>query len=181
MTSGIRAVTVLFAPLVLLAAGCSDSPPPSVPSPFIAQVGGEWNGNARLVSVTGYQGSNAECVSEDIDARIRAATLSDERVTFSVAQNDKALQVELRSATTGLTCEHQGNAALSTFAVNGSCDLEDTPVFRCTTGGVQPLAVVGSVVNATVTNQTMTGTWTNSYNSPRGNVILTYQYSAQRQ
>ena len=180
MKSGFRVFALFFAPLALLSAGCAQTPvPTSAPSPFIAQVGGEWSGSAKLVSVTGFQGSSGGCMASDIDARVRAASLSDERVTFSVTQSGKDLTaMQVRSTTTGLTCTHTGDASLTGVSASGQCE---TPKFQCANGTVEAPITVGSVVSGTVVNNTMSGTWTNSYNTAVGNVILTYQYTAQRQ
>ena len=64
MKSGFRVFALFFAPLALLSAGCAQTPvPTSAPSPFIAQVGGEWSGSAKLVSVTRSEEHTSELQS----------------------------------------------------------------------------------------------------------------------
>jgi hypothetical protein len=136
--------------------GCGESPtsPTANQLPFVGSFAGTWSGATVPVRVSG-----GECVGDDL----RASPPSINQGTVSLTQNATDVSAVIRSETTGLTCQYDGSASLTSFAATAvSCDAEI--LFRCSTGQARILRPVGSTFTATQNGTTAQGTVTTSYN-----------------
>ena len=187
------------AALIILAVGCAacgrdlNAPlaaVPTLPSPFVAQVAGEWAGTATLRQPVGGTFTDlGECIQQDLIAR-PASTIASAPMVLSMGQKDADVTARLASSSTGLACSYKGRASLSTVALNSaSCDAP-VLVVRCSLNRVRDLKLVGSSVTGTIDVQsgTFTGAVANTYNvflsgSDTGvaGVVLTYDYTARKQ
>jgi hypothetical protein len=189
MKSGLAIGTALLA--LVSAAGCTDStaasptsPTAPLSSPFAVSFSGLYNGSTRLASVSG-----GECVGADFGAQIASAV--PDLGTVTITQNRSQINAVVRSATTGLTCRYQGDAALATFALTAtSCDVEQI-LYRCSTGQARVLELVGSTMTASINGTTTQGVVAFSYNvfsdstedeqkRPVAGLILQHQFDASR-
>ena len=194
MNSGSR----VRAALIILAVGCAacgrdlNAPlaaVPTLPSPFVAQVAGEWAGTATLRQPVGGTFTDlGECIQQDLIAR-PASTIASAPMVLSMGQKDADVTARLASSSTGLACSYKGRASLSTVALNSaSCDAP-VLVVRCSLNRVRDLKLVGSSVTGTIDVQsgTFTGAVANTYNvfetgGPGvAGVVLTWDYTARKQ
>ena len=186
------------AALIILAVSCAacgrdlNTPltaAPTLPSPFVAQVAGEWAGAATLRQpVGGTLTDLGECIQQDLNAR-PANTIASAPMVLSMGQKDADVEARLTSSSTGLACSYKGRASLSTVALNSA--LCDAPVLvvRCSLDRVRDLKLVGSSVTGTIDVQsgTFTGAVANTYNvfetagSGVAGVVLTWDYTARKQ
>jgi len=187
------------AALIILAVSCAacgrdlNAPltaAPTLPSPFVAQVAGEWAGAATLRQPVGGSFTDlGECIQQDMIAR-PAISIASAPMVLSMGQKDADVTARLTSSSTGLACSYKGRAALSTVALNSA--LCDAPllVVRCSLDRVREMKLVGSSVTGTIDVQsgTFTGAVANTYNvflsgSETGvaGVVLTYDYTARKQ
>jgi hypothetical protein len=151
-------VLVVSAVLVVTGAlaGCGEdvTSPSANASPFIGQFAGTWAGVTVPVSISG-----GECVGDDL----RAAPPSFNAGTVTMTQTDAKLTAVIRSETTGLTCQYDGNASLTGFAASSvSCDADI--LFRCSNGQPRIIRPVGSTLTATQNGTIANGTVTTTYN-----------------
>jgi len=149
----VRAAVLIAAGAV---AGCGENPtsPTANQLPFVGQFAGAWSGATVPVRVDG-----GECVGNDL--RAAGGTLNEG--TVSITQKEADVSAIVRSTTTGLTCQYNGNASLTFFAASAdSCDAEI--LFRCSNGQPRILRPVGSTLTATQTGLTQQGTVTTTYN-----------------
>jgi len=195
MNSGSR----VRAALIILAVSCAacgrdlNAPltaAPTLPSPFVAQVAGEWAGAATLRQPVGGTFTDlGECIQQDLNAR-PANTIASAPMVLSMGQKDADVTARLTSSSTGLACSYKGRAALSTVALNSA--LCDAPVLvvRCSLDRVRDMKLVGSSVTGTIDVQsgTFTGAVANTYNvfltgkdEGVAGVVLTYDYTARKQ
>jgi hypothetical protein len=167
---------------------------PSIPTPFverIAQVGGQWAGQATLLPVEGTFTDLGECVQADLNERLATGAVSNE-VVLSIAQTNSDVTARLTSTGTGLACTYKGKAAADAVILDAaSCDAP-LVVVRCSIDRVRDMKLVGSTVTARVEPstdaRTIRGTVTNTYNvfvsgeqAGVGGVVLKYDYTARRQ
>ena len=197
MNSGSR----VRAALVILAVSCAacgrdaNSPitaAPTLPSPFVAQVAGEWAGAATLRQPVGGTFTDlGECIQQDLNAR-PANTIAAAPMVLSMGQKDADVEARLTSSSTGLACSYTGRATVGTVALYSVLKLCDAPVLvvRCSLDRVRDMKLVGSSVTGTIDAQrgTFTGAVANTYNvflsgSETGvaGVVLTYDYTARKQ
>lgn len=138
-------------------AGCAENPVTPTPgqSPFITgEFAGTWSGATVAARVSG-----GECVGADL----RASVPGIDQGTVTLTQNAADVTAVIRSATTGLTCQYDGSASFTGFALSAvSCDAE--LLFQCSTGQSRILRPIGSTLTATQNGATATGTITTSYN-----------------
>ena len=187
------------AALIILAVSCAacgrdlNAPltaAPTLPSPFVAQVAGEWAGAATLRQPVGGSFTDlGECIQQDMIAR-PAISIASAPMVLSMGQKDADVTARLTSSSTGLACSYKGRAAFSTVALNSaSCDAP-VLVVRCSLDRVRDMKLVGSSVTGTIDAQsgTFTGAVANTYNvflsgSETGvaGVVLTYDYTARKQ
>lgn len=195
MNSGSRVRAALII-LAVSCAACGRDPnapltaAPTLPSPFVAQVAGEWAGAATLRQPVGGTFTDlGECIQQDLNAR-PANTIASAPMVLSMGQKDADVTARLTSSSTGLACSYKGRAAFSTVALNSA--LCDAPVLvvRCSLDRVRDMKLVGSSVTGTIDAQsgTFTGAVANTYNvflsgSDAGvaGVVLTYDYTARKQ
>lgn len=195
MNSGsrVRAALIIFA-VSCAACGRDANAPitaaPTLPSPFVAQVAGDWAGAATLRQPVGGTFTDlGECIQQDLNAR-PANSIASAPMVLSMGQKDADVTARLTSSSTGLACSYTGRAALSTVALNSA--LCDAPVLvvRCSLDRVRDMKLVGSSVTGTIDAQsrTFTGAVANTYNvflsgSNTGiaGVVLTYDYTARKQ
>ena len=195
MKSGSR-VRVALIVLAVSCAACgrdANSPitaAPTLPSPFVAQVAGEWAGTATLRQPVGGSFTDlGECIQQDLIAR-PAPTIASAPMVLSMGQKDADVEARLTSSSTGLACSYKGRASLSTVALNSaSCDAP-VLVVRCSLDRVREMKLVGSSVTGTIDVQsgTFTGAVANTYNvfltgkdEGVAGVVLTYDYTARKQ
>ena len=163
----------------LFAAGCGPAGPPqatTTPSPFIAQVGGVWDGTQTLTSTGG-----GHCVP--VLLRVGVA----EPLSFAVQQTDVDLTARMMSAGTGLACDYKGRASLSSLVLDSSdCD-EQLLVVQCQDGSVRDLKLVGSTITASLRGGVATGSTAFTYNmfytgtdTGAGSLLAVYDYTASR-
>ena len=150
---------VLSAALIAMGGlvGCGETPtsPTANQTSFIVgQFAGTWTGATVPVRVSG-----GECVGDDL----RNSAPGLDQGTVSLTQTSADVTAIVRSETTGLTCQYQGNASATGFAASAvSCDKEI--LFQCSTGQSRVLRPVGSTFTATQNGITATGTVTTTYN-----------------
>ena len=195
MNSGSR----VRAALIMLAVSCAAcerdvhgpiTAAPTLPSPFVAQVAGEWAGAATLRQpVGGTLTDLGECIQQDLNAR-PANAIASAPMVLSMGQKDANVTARLTSSSTGLACSYTGRATLDTVALNSA--LCDAPVLvvRCSLDRVRDMKLVGSSVTGTIDTQsgTFTGAVANTYNvfasgatTGIAGVVLTYDYTARKQ
>jgi hypothetical protein len=103
--------------------------------------------------------SGGECVGADL----RASVPGIDQGTVTLTQNAADVTAVIRSATTGLTCQYDGSASFTGFALTAvSCDAEI--LFQCSTGQPRILRPIGSTMTVTQSGATASGTITTSYN-----------------
>lgn len=136
--------------------GCGENPtsPTANQLPFVGSFAGTWSGATAPVRISG-----GECVGDDL----RASGPSLNQGTVSLTQKATDVSAVIRSETTGLTCQYDGTASLTSFAASSvSCDAEI--LFRCSTGQPRILRPVGSTFTASQDGTTARGTVTTTYN-----------------
>ena len=158
-----KSALVLGTALLAIAgvAGCGENltAPTASQAPFVGQFAGTWSG-ALVLTPSGVSGG--ECVGADL---IAGATLgsSFDQNTVNVTQKDSDVSAIVRSATTGLSCQYDGTAALTSFALSSvSCDAEI--LFQCSNGNPRVLKPVGSTITATQNGDRASGVVTTTYN-----------------
>jgi hypothetical protein len=181
---------LILVALVSAVSGCGPDErarPSAGPSLLTAQVSGQWNGTRTLDNVTGFAGSDGECVSADVAQRIRTEVLPADRITLSMTQSSSEVTGRLTSIDTGLSCTLRGKAALTTMTLDtATCDAPVIAV-SCSAGVSRGLRLVGTSMNGTFRAGRLDGTITSIYNVFVGedtlitNVILNYRYTATRQ
>jgi hypothetical protein len=159
MKRSLLAGVVVSAAVASGACGLSGTPtgPSSTSSPFVTQFAGMWVGSMRLTNVVG-----GECVGADLGTRVAAGAQDIGTVTITQQQGDVSAVV--RSTTTGLTCQYDGNAALATFSASASSCDEKNIVYQCSNGNARVLEVIGSTMTATIDGNTTSGIVATSYN-----------------
>src|SRR5215208_3274815 len=105
--------------IVAASAGCGTDPlapvNPTVPSPFIAQVSGQWNGSTQLTNVGAItNAAPGECTQPTLQTTINSV----DPVNLAVTQSNQALTARLTSGGTGLACTYTGNASLNTVTLD---------------------------------------------------------------
>jgi hypothetical protein len=163
----------------LFAAGCTTeqtAPTTAGPSPFVAQLGGLWDGALTLATVAG-----GECVGATLTVG------SSEPVSMSVLQNDTDLTARLISAGTGLSCNYTGRASLNSLVIDATACDADLLVVRCANGEARDLKLVGSSITATMNAGVIRGTTANTYNVfvtntdvGVGRLVTSHHYTATR-
>jgi hypothetical protein len=167
---------LIAASLFAVSCGSTTTPTTAGPSPFVAQVGGVWNGTQTLTSTAG-----GHCVP----VLLQVGTA--EPLTLSVRQNDVELTARMASAGTGIACNYSGRASLNNLALDSShCD-DQLLVVQCADGIVRDLKLVGSAVSATLSGGVATGTVAYTYNMfetgtdiGAGSLLARYDYTATR-
>ena len=161
-------------------------PVPVAPSPFSAQVGGQWTGTSNIISVGGVLGGNTECVGQDVFARIQSGLIPNDSVALALTQTDATVAGRLTSSGSGLSCSYTGSTALTGVVLDADTCAATAVQVRCNDETVKELAIIGSTVIGSVSGRTMVGTVTNTYNVNRdgkndGSLILKYAYSLNKQ
>lgn len=171
-------------------AGAPATPSATLPSPFVAQVEGQWAGQATLRQPVGGTFTDlGECIQADLNARLANTQISD-RMDLSMTQTGSDVTGRMTGASTGLACTYTGRATLTNVTLNAaSCDAP-VLVVRCSLDRVREMRLIGSTVSATVDARggTITGTVANTYNvflsgadAGVAGVVLSYDYAAVKQ
>ena len=137
-------------------AGCGENPTATTPTPaiFAVPLGGTFDGGIVQTNVV-----SGECVGQDLRSSPPGTNLG----TVTLTQNATDVTAIIRSQSTGLSCQYDGNASLTSFSASAvSCDAELN--FQCSTGQTRILRPVGSTFTATVNGVTAQGTVTTTYN-----------------
>jgi hypothetical protein len=160
MKSALVLGTALLA--IVCAAGCGENPTAptaATQAPFVGQFAGTWSGS--LVLAPGGV-SGGECVGADLNASLALGSSFDQN-TVNVTQTATDVTAITRSATTGLSCQYAGTAALTSFALSSvSCD--DKVLFQCSNGNPRVIRPVGSTLTATQSGDRAAGVVTTTYN-----------------
>ena len=189
MKSGFALGAALLA--LVSTAGCGEnltaaptSPTPATTSPFAVSFSGLYGGSTTLSNVVG-----GECVGADYAAQL--ATSGADVGTVTITQDRSNVSAVISSATTGLTCQYQGNASLGTFALSATTCDADTILFRCSTGQARVLELVGSTMTASIAGTTTQGVVATTYNvfsdstedtqkKPVAGLVLQHRFTAAR-
>jgi hypothetical protein len=175
--------------LAIAAAGCGETPIATSPtqSPFSQDSSGLWLGALVLTDVTG-----GECVGADIAAGVGEGRRRDglDEGTVAITQVGSDMNASVRSTTTGMSCSYEGTFGTSLFGLNSvSCDKKRIN-FRCTSGRVRVLDLVGSTMNAFARAGEIRGVVTSFYNvyeggpedegTPVSGLAVQYKFDAVR-
>jgi hypothetical protein len=185
----VRTFVLVAAAAVSSACGVDDPlnlPAATGPSPFVAQLGGQWAGSSTLVSVNGLLGSPTGCVGGDVLGRILGGVLPSDDVALTLTQDSSAISGRFTSSGTGLACTYTGTAALTGVVLDAKACDAPALIVRCETEGVRDLTLIGSAVVGSVSGRAMSGTVTNTYNVLQEgqsdvSLVLKYSYSVVKQ
>lgn len=142
--------------LALSAIGCGvDNPVGVAPSPFVTRIEGVFAGPLTLTAVRG-----GECVGPILASEIGVDALG----VVSVAQTGTGISATLTDGESGLSCRYSGTAGIGALALNSAVCEAPTIIYRCSSGAVRDVKVVGSSITATTDGPTVSGEVTTSYN-----------------
>ena len=137
-------------------AGCGENPTATTPTPaiFAVPLAGTFEGSIVQTNVVA-----GDCVGQDLRTFPPPPNLG----TVTLTQNATDVSAIIRSQSTGLSCQYDGSASLTSFSATAvSCDAELN--FQCSNGQSRILRPVGSTFTATQNGLTAQGTVTTTYN-----------------
>jgi hypothetical protein len=165
--------------LAFAAASCGSSSDATT-APSIAQLAGVWRGTTRVSTVTG-----GECFASSMQLFVGSTRTASAAVT----QTGSTLNVTITDPDRGYSCVYTGTAGASAIQLTAtSCSAFDSIGAPCATGALRDLRLQTSIINATVSGTSMTGTEvdTSSVNvsgttSPVGTLTITSDFAVTKQ
>lgn len=147
-----RAAWIMLVGGFLVSACGSDSPT----APSVTQIAGVWTGGETSTSIQG-----GECIGQALSANIGQRS----PMTLAIQQSGSNLTATRTYTVNGSACTLTGTISGSSVVLNvQSCQIGGFTGATCANGSVRDVTLVSGAFTTTVSGNTMTGTYNETWN-----------------